>query len=119
MYPLLIASKFGAIGAKNQHGYGVFEFAEEGDIKNINFDSFKSSIEKIKSEQRLNRIGMKLRNEKSEKSQGLPNIKDFFFGKVKFEVTNEAWWKQVDGIKGKLENDKYLENWVDSGSVPK
>lgn len=120
LLPIIIASKWGGIGAKTQHGYGVVEI--ENSV-NTDFASFRDSLSKMEG---LRGLDMALR---SGSSTGLPDIRDFFFTKIRFEVKSEGWWKEVDGIKerGQRGNRDYYEgyvndtrmiNWVSSGSVP-
>jgi len=109
LVPLAIASNWGGIGAKTQHGYGVMEFEEPSEI---NFKSFEDALNRIKESRSSKNI--KLRK---ENTGSLPNMQETFFAKVQFEA-NRDWWKNVDGIKGKLEMDNRVKKWVESGSVP-
>ena len=108
LLPLIIASKWGGIGAKTQHGYGVVKI---GNYSVVDFNRFVRAVEKIANQGRLSRLGIELRNESND---GLPNIKDMFFAKIRFSSAKEDWWKMVDGIST---NDK-IDSWVKSGSVP-
>ena len=123
LLPLIIASKWGGIGAKTQHGYGVVKIE---DCPKIEFNRFKEAIEKITDKERLSKFKIELRH---ENNNGLPNLREMFFAKVQFEVTDENWWKQIDGIRSdnksdeqrrhrEYENDQRMINWVSSGSVP-
>lgn len=119
LIPLLIASKWAGIGAKTQHGYGVIKIE---DLTEINFGKFQEAIKKIKDQTRLSILKIGLRN---DTSSGFPNLKEMFFAKVQFEVSNNEWWKEVDGIKKdttrKYEgyiNDQRMISWVNSASVP-
>ncbi|MBT1279455.1 type III-B CRISPR module RAMP protein Cmr1 [Thermoanaerobacter sp. CM-CNRG TB177] len=108
--PLIIASKWGGIGAKIQHGYGVVEIEN---FPEINFNEFTDAVEKI-TEERPSKLGIILRH---ENDNGLPNLKEMFFAKVQFKVTNDNWWKSVDGL-GACANDQRMIEWISSGSVP-
>lgn len=111
LIPLEIISKWGGLGAKTQHGYGVIQI---NTCLEIDFNRFFKAIENITKEENLpNKI--KLRN---ENHNGLLNLTEMFFAKVQFEVTDENWWKKVDGIKGKYEDDGRMISWIKSGSVP-
>jgi len=110
LLPLILASKWGGIGAKTQHGYGVVKIE---DCPEIDFDKFREAIENT-GQKRLSELGIELRH---ENSNGLPNLKEMFFAKVQFEITNTDWWKRVDGL-ATYENDPRMINWVNSGSVP-
>lgn len=101
LVPLIIASKWGGIGAKTQHGYGVVEIENS---PGIDAGEFIGTIEKIARE-RSSKLGIALRH---ESNNGLPDIKEMFFAKVQFEVNNDDWWKNIDG----------LHACADSGSVP-
>jgi len=107
--PFVIASKFGAIGAKVQHGYGVVEIKNHMSSETTNFVEV---IEKMKKEKIL--FNVKIREGTTE---GYPNLKEMFFAKIQFEVVDDDWWKEVDGVKVR-ENDPRVINWINSGSVP-
>jgi len=110
LLPLVLISKWGGLGAKTQHGYGVVEL-ENG--SNINISDFKNAIDKTKSSKRLKRLDKSIIL-RTGNINNLPNIKDMFFAKIQFEVKNDEWWKKVDGI-----NDaQKIREWVKSGSVP-
>ncbi len=127
LLPFIIASKWGGIGAKNQHGYGVVEME---DCPEIDFDKFKRAIEKITYRERLFKLGIELRH---GNNNDLPNLREMFFAKVQFEITNADWWKGVDGIKQALEpknkkgnvikdlqrrNEEILISWFKTNSIP-
>ena len=119
LVPLTVAAKWGGIGAKTQHGYGVVEM--ENDL-NIDFEKFSNLIESILNNQRLSKLGLGLRIGNNDR---LPDLKKMFFAKVHFEVTDNDWWKQVDGIKPDNQrnyrghvNDQRMINWVKTDSVP-
>ncbi len=109
--PLIVASRWGAIGAKNQLGYGVIEF----EYPKVNIDKFKNKIERLGADTRLKKLGVSLRDNLA--ISNLPNLKEFFFTKVRFKAKND-WWNEVDGIKGNLETDSKMDAWIKSGSVP-
>lgn len=118
LLPLVIASNWGGIGAKTQHGYGVIKLEI---YPEINFEQFKNAIEKLTNEDKLSKFGIKLRQQNSDT---LPNLKEMFFAKVQFEAEN-AWWKRVNGIAPRKQdnyrgyvNDPRMVKWVESGSVP-
>ena len=117
--PLLIASNWGAIGARAQHGYGVVEILEGH--QEVDFSRFNGSIKKITNQKRLLKLEVDIRRNSSEE---LPNIQEMFFAKVVFKVKDE-WWKDVNGIAprshedyhGHIYNPKMLD-WVKSDSLP-
>lgn len=121
--PLIIASKWGGIGARTQHGYGVVEVQNSilGDYK-----KYKQDLDNIINNKRLDTLKIKMRK---EKNNPLPDIREMFFAKVQFEVQDGDWWKEVDGIKERGNkgeknyysgyiNDSRIQKWIDSGSVP-
>ena len=117
--PLMLASKWGGIGAKTQHGYGVVEIE---DCPKVDFSGFEKAIEKITNQERLSKLNIVLRN---GNNSGLPDIKDMFFARVRFEADNNEWWKEVDGIAPRSRdnyqgyvNDQRITSWIKSGSVP-
>ncbi|MBD3216034.1 MAG: type III-B CRISPR module RAMP protein Cmr1 [Candidatus Lokiarchaeota archaeon] len=109
-----IASKWGAIGAKTQIGYGVVEIADNKDP--ITIKNLKENFEKMIND-RLNLINIKLRRFYDKK---LPNLKEFFFSKIQFKVSNvrnESWWENINIVK--TENEKQLREWYyNSNSFP-
>ncbi|MGB9794839.1 type III-B CRISPR module RAMP protein Cmr1 [Caldisericum exile] len=127
LMPLTIAANWGGIGARTQHGYGVVELGSKSGIK---LDGFKNALNRILDSNRLNKLEIR---ERKEKNTFLSNIKEIFFAKVQFNVQSDNWWKEVDGIKQALnpkdrkgnidrevqqKNNKVLEAWHNSGSVP-
>ncbi len=117
--PLVIASKWGGFGAKTQLGYGVIKIEN---IPEIDIAKFENAIKKITDETRLSTLKIKLRN---DANPGLPDIKEMFFAKVQFEVRNNNWWQEVDGIKKDTSkryegyiNDQRMIRWIQSESVP-
>ena len=111
LVPLAIAAMWGGIGAKTQHGYGVVELEDKVGLR---FEDFQKALDKILKSERLQKLNIKERNDTND---ALPNIKEMFFAKVQFEVQNNDWWKEVDGIKS-VSNDQRLEKWIETGSVP-
>lgn len=127
LLPLALAANWGGIGAKTQIGYGVVEIENS---LNKDFNKFSDSIVGIIENERLSALGIELRNGNND---DFPNLKEMFFAKVQFEVENNDWWKEVDGIRQALEpkdrrgkidkemqqrNNKILQAWYDLGSVP-
>jgi CRISPR-associated protein Cmr1 len=123
LIPLAIAAKWGGMGAKTQHGYGVVELVDKVGLR---FENFKKAVEKILENKRVQKLNIKERNDPND---ALPNIKEMFFAKVQFEVQNNDWWKEVDGIAKRnqreqrnfyegFETDQRMINWVNNNSVP-
>lgn len=117
--PLILASRWGGIGAKTQNGYGVVEIE---DYSEIDLNRFEEAVKNITSQERLSRLRINLRHESND---GFPNLKEMFFTKVQFEFTDTEWWKRVDGIAARSHsnyrgyvNDQRIINWIKSGSVP-
>jgi len=129
LLPLLIASRWGGIGARVQHGYGVVMIEN---LLEINFEKFQNALSKIQEMQRLNSLKIELRNDaRNDIMCGYPDIREMFFAKVQFEVGNNEWWKEVDGIKKRevkgdnkekkyngYVNDPRMQAWIKSNSVP-
>jgi CRISPR-associated protein Cmr1 len=109
--PLIIASKWGGIGAKTQHGYGVVELE---DYSKLDFYKFKEMLGKITNANRLSRLKIE---ERQDRSDSLPNLREMFFTKSRFEVNSNEWWKSVNEIAPYI-NDQRMTNWINSGSVP-
>ncbi|MGJ8454435.1 type III-B CRISPR module RAMP protein Cmr1 [Pseudothermotoga sp. U03pept] len=99
LFPLLIASKLGAIGAKTQHGYGVVEL--EDLPKNLSLNNFKTALEK------LSEVSIK-RDESN--NPVFPSLKDMFFAKVQFSSKDDDWWQEVDGLKNNRQNEEKIRN---------
>jgi CRISPR-associated protein Cmr1 len=123
LVPLAIAAKWGGIGAKTQHGYGVVELEDKIELR---FQNFQDALDKILKSERLHKLNIK---ESNDTNDALPNIKEMFFAKVQFEVQNKDWWKEVDGIAKRnqreqrnfyegFETDQRMINWLNNNSVP-
>jgi len=115
LVPLVLAARWGGLGAKVQHGYGVVKALWE-DGKEIKVD-----------EELLGTLpkGGIIYNDDS------PNIQDFFFALFHFTVVDENWWRKVNGLRQALKQEvqgrrfrelkdinAQLEDWVKNGSVP-
>jgi len=116
--PLVLASKWGGIGVKTQHGYGVVKIE---DCSKIDFNRFRRAIKKVTDLERLSKLKIELRHESND---GLPDLREMFFVKVQFEAEND-WWRKVNGIARRSQdnyrgciNDPRMINWINSGSVP-
>lgn len=112
--PLNIASNWGGLGAKTQIGYGVVKIKDKIEVR---LDDFKKLLE-----ERLKKLNVEIRN---NTNSTYPNLKEMFFAKVRFNVNNDEWWKEVDGIKpynsrnySGYRNDKRMISWINSSSVP-
>nr|WP_272940775.1 type III-B CRISPR module RAMP protein Cmr1 [Kosmotoga olearia] len=98
LVPLLIASKWGEIGAKTQLGYGVVELTNPSDV---DFHDFRGALEKLFSKD--------AKRQKSN-SLGFPNLKEMFFAKVQFRARGD-WWKKINGVeKSKKAVEECLRN---------
>jgi CRISPR-associated protein Cmr1 len=78
LVPMLIAEKWGGLGAKTQLGFGVFTISSEGS---------KALQPNVNGLIQLLPMG-------SKKDYGLPNLRHFFFAKLQFEA-REDWWKKT------------------------
>lgn len=106
LIPLIIASKWGGIGAKTQIGYGVVEISDFEKIDKISIDKILNECKKNIEER-----------SKNNNSVSLPDIREMFFAKVQFNAQKNDWWKSVDGIQA-IKNDQRMLQWINSGSVP-
>jgi len=116
LLPLVIASNWGGIGAKTQHGYGVVKIEN---YPKVGFEEFKNIIKKLISEDRLSRLGIGLRQKQNDNT--LPSLNEMFFAKVQFEANDEwwnEWWKKVNDPKISYTDDLKMKEWVKHGSVP-
>lgn len=110
--PLMVASHWGGIGARTQHGYGVVEIQ---DLPAISFEAFKEALSWAVSAKRLALSNVQVRKNMREI---LPDLREMFFAKVQFDAKNK-WWKQVDGIKPeRTRPDNRISTWTQSDSVP-
>jgi len=116
--PLILVSKWGGIGAKTQHGYGVVKIEK---CPKIDFERFRKAIEKITNQQRLSKLRIELRH---GSNNGFPDLREMFFAKVQFEAEKD-WWKKVNGIAPRAQDnyrgyvdDPRMRSWINSGSVP-
>ncbi|MHA1758179.1 MAG: type III-B CRISPR module RAMP protein Cmr1, partial [Promethearchaeota archaeon] len=80
LVPLILASKWGAIGAKTQLGYGVIEL--EGDSK-IEFNEFENALKFINEEPRLSQLNINLRD---GSPSHFPKLTEMFFTKIQFKA---------------------------------
>ncbi|WP_063727526.1 type III-B CRISPR module RAMP protein Cmr1 [Kosmotoga sp. DU53] len=110
--PLKLAANCGALGAKPQLGYGVFNFEEKTELSTARFIE---SISKISSDEKLKKSDIRLRN-KTIDSFNYPNIKEMFFAKIRFRTTEKGWWKGINGLK--QFSSLALKNWIDNCSAP-
>jgi len=92
--PLILASRWGGIGAKTQLGYGVVEF----EYPEVRIESFENIVARISKNKNLIR-------QDNFQDQTYPDLKHFFFAKVLFKVIDKNWWKKVAGIKGTGEKE--------------
>ncbi|HEY8541694.1 MAG TPA: type III-B CRISPR module RAMP protein Cmr1 [Pseudothermotoga sp.] len=112
LVPLLVASKWGGIGAKTQLGYGVVEVASSS---NADFDKFKKALEDLSRERKRQELN----------NLSLPNLKEMFFAKIQFKASNN-WWEKVDGLidksgKNRFEKEirkKVIEECLNNNFLP-
>ena len=101
--PLLLASKWGGLGARTQVGFGVTAISRvEAAVSQLVLEKSGSWHDRLRSAAML-------------KDNGLPDLRQFFFAKVRFVGTTD-WWKQVKGIRNALENDRSVIEWVNGSS---
>jgi len=100
---LKLQEKWAGLGAKCQQGYGVVRFSSL--IPALNINEAVSVIKKIK--ERPNRI--------KRKSTDLPNLREFFFAKIRFDAPSDPISFISDRSSNISPNNKELE-WYFSGS---
>ncbi|PIE31965.1 type III-B CRISPR module RAMP protein Cmr1 [candidate division KSB3 bacterium] len=94
LLPIVLAEKWGGLGAKTQQGYGIFCLVDKkGHSVKLN-----AHIEPLLSESSPKRI-----LSGSSPKRNLPNLQDMFFAKLQFEAGQEDWWKKVSLIDIALE----------------
>ena len=96
---------------KEGPNYGVVKIEK---CPKIDFERFRKAIEKITNQQRLSKLRIELRH---GSNNGLPDLREMFFAKVQFEITDTDWWKRVDGLSTYVDDPRMIE-WINSGSVP-
>lgn len=101
---MIIASKWGGIGAKTQLGYGVVEVTNPPDIS---FENFKKVLEN------LSQKGKRQRSNEPD----FPDLREMFFAKIRFKVNKSSWWKEIDGIAGK-ETKQAMEVCIRNDFLP-
>ncbi len=103
--PLALASAWGGLGARTQHGFGVVQATVwDGSQQCVaDLDRFLRYIEAKKAE-----------HAKAPSVRAAPRLDEFFFSRFRFFLTGE-WWKQVDGLRN---GNGRLRAWVSKQSVP-
>jgi hypothetical protein len=91
LLPLRLAAEGCGLGARTQIGYGVVRCDDRLELPHL-----PASVD-------------------AQDSGDLPNLRDMFFAKFRFNVGRADWWKQVAGL---ATLDGGLAKWVASGSVP-
>lgn len=121
LLPLLVATHWGGLGAKTQHGYGVADIIGQAKLK----EKAAAFSDQLKELKKMLPSGFEIRG--GTNSYAMPNLKEMFFAKIRFTDGGDDWWKGVDGIKERkgqngyyegLVKDPKLKKWVTSGSVP-
>jgi CRISPR-associated protein Cmr1 len=115
LVPLVLAARWGGLGARVQHGYGV--------VKALREDG-----EEVKVAEELLAA---LPKGGSTYNDDFPNIQDFFFARFYFMVVDKNWWRKISGLKQALERkvqgrqfkelkdiNTQLGDWIKNGSVP-
>jgi CRISPR-associated protein Cmr1 len=105
---LCLLSKWGGIGARQQHGYGIFEiFCEKlqnGLSKEEKLNKFinasKSPAENQPPKRRTTAI-----------SADMPNLKNFFFAKIKLDGLTVNWENDLDGVPAITNERKRFDEW--------
>ena len=100
--PLFLADKWGALGARTQHGYGVANTKVTEKKQPIPVD--QAMLERLPTGHQTS-------------DEGLPSLQNMFFAKVTFTTGSILWWQEVVGLRD-ISQDSDLRTWVNSGSVP-
>lgn len=103
LVPLIIASKWGGIGAKTQLGYGVVEVMNS---PSGSFEGFRKMLEELLQ---------KDRSRQQANDPAFPSLKEMFFAKVQFKARRN-WWERIDGIDER--NRPTIEKCAENGFVP-
>ena len=84
---LSLIDRHAAIGAKVSQGYGVVKLSEQGEAIRTQWPNTL------------------LQSQTPPRDQALPDIRDFFFAKLRFQApqSNMSWWQRVEGIRQALE----------------
>jgi CRISPR-associated protein Cmr1 len=100
--PLFFAERWGALGARTQHGYGV---------TNVELSKKKHAISMDQA------MFDHLPTGQQTPDKGLPSLRNMFFAKATFTTGSTLWWQEVVGLR-EIADDSALRAWVHSGSVP-
>ncbi|BCV26030.1 type III-B CRISPR module RAMP protein Cmr1 [Gelria sp. Kuro-4] len=92
LFPLTIAARWAAIGAKTRLGYGVVELLDPAD-QGAGLEQFQEGLAKLTQHTLL-------RADRPDQ-QALPNLRDMFFAKVRFKITDD-WLSGLGGMRKKV-----------------
>ncbi|MFA5150596.1 MAG: type III-B CRISPR module RAMP protein Cmr1 [Candidatus Omnitrophota bacterium] len=107
---LCLLSKWAGIGARQQHGYGIFEILDENNepisITNDELNNFINESVNPQGNQppkrRTNGTALVLPN---------PNLKNFFFAKIKLTGLKDDWVNKLDGVPINTQQRANFNNW--------
>jgi len=100
----LFLEKYGAIGAKTQHGYGLFQITNREDVARM----AGSAVWRDTDGQQ-------------QGEAGLPDLRHFGFFHFSFKPSNNDWWSRVNGLERLFGSDKTayaLKSAVKKNMVP-
>lgn len=108
---LCLLSKWGGIGARQQHGYGIFEIFKIID---------KKQQEIFITQEKLNDFIDTLKHPKENEppkrrtasiSMALPKLNNFFFAKIKLNRLEDNWQNKIDGVPTITNQRKNFDAW--------
>ncbi|MBD3180846.1 hypothetical protein GF312_01040 [Candidatus Poribacteria bacterium] len=102
---IAMSSHYGGLGARTQHGYGIFSALGSDGETPLNFPDRTQTVDTF------------IQNIQGQPEvEVFPALQDFFFAKFTFQ-TEEGWEKDVDGLWSHAGSKKSIEGWLKS-SVP-
>lgn len=96
---LLFLESWGALGAKNQLGYGFFKITNDEEVQKKAVPWFV-----IKENERF-----------------LPHLQDWLFFRFRFQPSRKDWWSRVEGLQRLMGNQKtahILSTLAQEGMIP-
>ena len=101
---LAMARRWGGLGARTQHGYGVAGVGMWQGEKRLAMD--QAILRTLPTGSHTDDLGR-------------PSLRNMFFARATLEMRSADWWTQVDGLQRLDSSDrKKLTAWRRTGSVP-
>lgn len=107
---LVLASRWAALGARVQHGYGVGELFQGIQPVTLDKESVVCLVRSITNSFQGQKI--------SKNDDAWPDLRHFFFAKFLIKAKDDSW---IDRFKNSLDlrqDGPAFDQWVESGSVP-